>query len=137
MEEKLFTEFPPVTKQQWEEVIIKELKGADYEKKLMWKSPEGIVIKPYYTKEDLEEIPYFGNTENIITLLRTSKNDNNWIIFEEIYVSDIEKANLQAIDAIKRGAEGIEFIIQDKIHYDLTNIFPNLDYFSNKIYKLL
>jgi|YNPMSStandDraft_1061717.scaffolds.fasta_scaffold00167_14 methylmalonyl-CoA mutase len=136
MEEKLFTEFPPVTKQQWEEVIIKELKGADYEKKLMWKSPEGIVIKPYYTKEDLEEIPYFGNTENIITLLRTSKNDNNWIIFEEIYVSDIEKANLQAIDAIKRGAEGIEFIIQDKIHYDLTNIFPNLDYFSKLLQNI-
>ncbi len=29
---KLFTEFPPVTTQQWEEKIKADLKGADYDK---------------------------------------------------------------------------------------------------------
>jgi methylmalonyl-CoA mutase len=50
---KLFSEFPPVTTQQWEEQIMKDLKGADYEKKLIWKTNEGIAVKPYYTAEDL------------------------------------------------------------------------------------
>ena len=39
--EKLFTEFPPVSTEQWEEVIKADLKGADYERKLVWKTPEG------------------------------------------------------------------------------------------------
>ena len=38
--EKLFTEFPPVSTEQWEEVIKADLKGADYERKLVWKTPE-------------------------------------------------------------------------------------------------
>lgn len=29
---KLFEEFPPITTEQWEAQIIKDLKGADYEK---------------------------------------------------------------------------------------------------------
>ena len=36
-DKKLFAEFPPVTTEQWEEVINVDLKGADYEKKLVWK----------------------------------------------------------------------------------------------------
>lgn len=35
--EKLFTEFPPVPTEKWEEVITADLKGADYERKLVWK----------------------------------------------------------------------------------------------------
>ena len=44
MAEKLFAEFPPVSTEQWEEVITKDLKGADYEKKLVWKTPEGFSV---------------------------------------------------------------------------------------------
>lgn len=34
--EKLFAEFPPVPTEKWEEVIAVDLKGADYERKLVW-----------------------------------------------------------------------------------------------------
>lgn len=43
MAEKLFAEFPPVSTPQWEEVITKDLKGADYEKKLVWKT-QGVLL---------------------------------------------------------------------------------------------
>jgi len=33
--ERLFDEFPPVLKEEWEEKIITDLKGADYNKKLI------------------------------------------------------------------------------------------------------
>jgi methylmalonyl-CoA mutase len=46
-------EFPPVSTQEWESAIAADLKGADYEKRLVWKTEEGIAVKPYYRKEDL------------------------------------------------------------------------------------
>ncbi len=50
---QLAAEFPPITTEQWESVIQADLKGADYEKRLVWKTPEGIAVRPYYRKEDL------------------------------------------------------------------------------------
>jgi methylmalonyl-CoA mutase len=49
----LAAEFPPVTKEEWEAVIQADLKGADYEKKLVWKTEEGISVRPYYMAEDV------------------------------------------------------------------------------------
>ena len=34
---KLFAEFAPVTTEEWDAVINVDLKGADYDKKLVWK----------------------------------------------------------------------------------------------------
>lgn len=45
-------EFPPVATSEWEAVIQADLKGADYEKRLVWKTEEGIAVRPYYRKED-------------------------------------------------------------------------------------
>ena len=47
MSNKLFAEFPAVSTEAWEEVIIKDLKGADYDKKLVWKTQEGFNVRPY------------------------------------------------------------------------------------------
>ena len=48
--EKLFTEFPPVPTEKWEEVITADLKGADYERKLVWRTGEGFNVRPYAPK---------------------------------------------------------------------------------------
>jgi methylmalonyl-CoA mutase len=53
---KLAEEFPPVSTAEWEAVIHADLKGADYEKKLVWRTEEGIAVKPYYRKEDLPAV---------------------------------------------------------------------------------
>jgi methylmalonyl-CoA mutase len=49
----LSREFPPVPTSAWEEAIAKDLKGADYEKKLVWRTEEGLAVRPYYRKENL------------------------------------------------------------------------------------
>jgi len=48
---RLLEEFPPVPTPAWEEAIAKDLKGADYEKRLVWKTDEGIAVRPYYRAE--------------------------------------------------------------------------------------
>lgn len=47
-------EFPPVSTDAWEAVIKTDLKGADYEKRLVWRTEEGIAVRPYYRREQLD-----------------------------------------------------------------------------------
>jgi methylmalonyl-CoA mutase len=55
---RLLEDFPPVPTEAWEEAIRGDLKGADYEKKLIWKTPEGIAVRPYYRREDLPQTAF-------------------------------------------------------------------------------
>ncbi|MEI9971582.1 MAG: methylmalonyl-CoA mutase family protein [Ignavibacteriota bacterium] len=49
----LQSDFPPVPTAAWEAAITKDLKGADYEKRLVWRTEEGLALRPYYRKEAL------------------------------------------------------------------------------------
>jgi methylmalonyl-CoA mutase len=103
----LLETFPPVSTEQWEEVIKKDLKGADYGKKLLWKTDDGITVKPYYRAEDLAG---WG------TALPThppedGKNANDWAIREEIDEPDPGKANEMARQALEDGAEELCFVL--------------------------
>ena len=49
----LSLDFPPVSTATWEAAIAKDLKGADYDKKLVWRTEEGLAIRPYYRQEAL------------------------------------------------------------------------------------
>ena len=48
----LFKEFEGTTPIAWKQKIQVDLKGADYNETLLWKTNEGITVKPFYTKED-------------------------------------------------------------------------------------
>jgi len=62
----LSQELPPVRSSAWEEVISKDLKGADYEKKLVWRTEEGLAVRPYYRSENL------AGLENQLEMRRNS-----------------------------------------------------------------
>ena len=46
--EKLFSDFSPVSTEQWMEKVTADLKGADFEKKLVWKTGDrhGYALHP-------------------------------------------------------------------------------------------
>ncbi len=48
----LFEEFPEVTTKEWKQQIQADLQGADYNKAMVWESPEGISVKPFYNHDD-------------------------------------------------------------------------------------
>ncbi|MGA9239719.1 methylmalonyl-CoA mutase subunit beta [Robiginitalea sp.] len=48
-----FSEFPQISDKAWKQQIQADLKGGDYNELLTWTSPEGIVVKPFYSAEDL------------------------------------------------------------------------------------
>lgn len=105
---KLFNEFPPIATEQWEEVINKDLKGADYEKKLVWNTIEGFKVKPYYRAEDLENLEYLANNPGEAPYTRGKQTDGNqWDIRQDIHTTDIHQANATAIEAVKKGATSL------------------------------
>ena len=107
---KLFSEFPPVSTEKWEEVINKDLKGADYEKKLVWKTIEGFKVKPYYRAEDLEGLEYLDSNPGQKPFTRGKHADNNvWEVRQDIHIQDLKEANRIALDAVERGATALGF----------------------------
>ena len=107
---KLFAEFPPVSTQEWEEVINKDLKGADYDKKLVWKTIEGFNVKPYYRAEDLESLSYLNTNPDEFPYTRGKQpNSNVWDIRQDIKAKDPAEANRIAREAVKGGANSLAF----------------------------
>jgi methylmalonyl-CoA mutase len=112
--ESLFNEFPPISTQEWEQVILKDLKGADYDKKLIWNSPEGIRVKPYYRSEDLGQLEHLGTLPGEFPFVRgTHDTGNSWLIRQDLLVEDFGEARENAIDMISKGVESINFQIND------------------------
>ena len=54
--EKLFDQFPPVSTQEWKEKVVADLKGADFDKKLVWRTNEGFNVNPMYRAEDIANL---------------------------------------------------------------------------------
>ena len=52
----LLDDFPPVSTEAWNGAIQVDLKGADYNKKLLWNTDEGIVVRPYFRREDTQDL---------------------------------------------------------------------------------
>ncbi|MHC1778347.1 MAG: methylmalonyl-CoA mutase family protein [Lentimicrobium sp.] len=105
----LLSEFPGVETSAWEAKILEDLKGADYEKKLIWKTADGINIKPYYRAGDLDGLnEQMDSLPGIFPYLRGTRADkNDWEICQDIETSNIETANAQATDAVTRGATAL------------------------------
>lgn len=112
MTQKLFTAFDPLSSKQWKQQIQFELKGADYNETLVWESPEGIKVKPFYHADE-------PITSSQIPLT------NGFKIIQNIFVHDVKKSNERALDTLKRGAESIRFTIENEA-ISLDELMENL-----------
>jgi methylmalonyl-CoA mutase len=112
--EKLFDQFPPVTTKEWMDKIHADLKGADFNKKLVWKTNEGFDVKPFYRMEDIENLMYINTLPGEFPYIRGTKiKNNNWFIRQNIEVSDYSEANRKAMTVLMKGVDSLGFIIKD------------------------
>lgn len=107
--DKLLQEFPPVTTQAWEEAIHKDLKGADYTKKLIWQTDEGLAVKPYYRAEDVGGLDHLDAAPGDFPFVRGARLSGGWRIREGIDAANPAEANRAACAAVAAGAEEIAF----------------------------
>jgi methylmalonyl-CoA mutase len=136
MSKKLFKEFSEVSSKEWKQKIQADLKGADYNDTLIWKTNEGIDIKPFYHSDEFASLP------NVSTSKATQ-----WQICETIFVADVEKSNHHAKEYLNKGAQSIKFIIPSEdisiasllngIDLNKTQLFFELQFMSSDYVKQL
>ena len=105
----MFAEFPPVSTEQWEAVITTDLKGADYERKLVWKTGEGFNVRPYYRAENLAEVEYLGVEAGEFPYVRGVSKDNTWRVHQSISVECAKAANEEALKLLNSGVDSLGF----------------------------
>lgn len=111
--EKLFSEFPPVSNEEWMEVVTRDLKGAPFEKKLVWRTKEGFNVQPFYRAEDIEHLPTKDVLPGQFPYVRGTKADNNWLVRQDIAVQgDIQQLNTNIKSVMELGANslGLHFV---------------------------
>lgn len=110
--EKLFGEFQAPTKQEWLDKIAVDLKGADFQKRLVWKTPEGFSVQPFYQRDDVERLSTPYSMPGEFPFVRgNKKNDNTWYIRQEIEADDAKVANAKALDILNKGIDSLSFTI--------------------------
>ncbi len=111
--EKLFSEFPPVSNEEWMEVVTRDLKGAPFEKKLVWRTKEGFNVQPFYRAEDIEHLPTKDVLPGQFPYVRGTKTDNKWLIRQDVSVQgNIQQLNTNIKCLMERGANsvGLHFV---------------------------
>ena len=131
MSNYLFDEFNGVSPAEWKQQIQVDLKGADYNETLLWKTEEGITVKPFYTKEDR-------------TNTKVNTPQKGFAICQSTFIDDEKKANAFAIDSLQRGASSIHFLAKKEFDYktllkgidtENTTIYFSFDFLSSEFTK--
>ncbi len=127
-EQKLFSDFTPGTASDWEERARKDLRDTPLES-LYLNTHEGIRIKPFYTREDIEHLPLLHQQPGSYPFMRgTDTTKNTWLNIQQVKAVGSGKLAIdKATDAVKRGADGIEFIVQSPLNFDVAYLAGELD----------
>lgn len=118
----LFDDFREISAKEWKQKIQYDLKGKDYNEAVVWDSPEGIKVKPFYHADDLVEHNNFRINE-----------PTSWKIGQNVYAGNAIMANEAARKFLKKGAEAIRFIIPSG-NINANTLLNNIDLNSVQVY---
>jgi methylmalonyl-CoA mutase len=104
--------FSPISTQEWMDKVTTDLKGADFEKKLVWRTPEGFNVQPFYRQEDIENLEFTKCLPGEFPYVRGTKaQGNEWYVRQNITVNDAKEANAKALDILYKGVTSIGFCL--------------------------
>ena len=115
----MLAEFPAISAKTWKEKIVADLKGADFDKKLVWRTSEGFNVQPYYRQEDLKGLKTTVSAPGQFPYVRGTKTTNEWAIRQNICATkNARKANAKALDVLSKGVNSLGFCLNaEKLSY--------------------
>jgi methylmalonyl-CoA mutase len=121
--DRLFDQFPPVSTEEWMDKIKTDLKGADFNKKLVWKTDEGFEVNPFYRMEDIENLMYMTSLPGEFPYKRGTRiHDNNWFVRQNIEVTNYSEANRKVLKILMKGIDSVGFVIDNPESINEKNI---------------
>lgn len=131
MTKKFFEEFQTSTKKDWEAQSIKDLKGKNFEETLVWNTPEGFAVQPYYAEEDLAELPL-----REIQQAQISKKTTTWQNRPRLRFSDEKKGNQAIASILENGAQAVEIDFEETDVYtiDFTRLLDKIKLSETPLY---
>ena len=132
MEEKLnlLADFPAISTKEWKDKIIADLKGADFDKKLVWRTTEGFNVQPFYRQEDLRGLKTTVSAPGQFPYVRGTRTNNEWYIRQNICACENpRKANKLALDVLNKGITSLGFCLNaEKLNYRyIKNLMKDID----------
>ena len=120
----LLADFAPVSAQTWKDKIIADLKGADFDKKLVWRTPEGFNVQPFYRREDLKGLKTTNSAPGQFPYVRGTRENNEWDIRQNICAcQNARKANAKALEVLNKGINSIGFCLnKEKLNYHFIKV---------------
>lgn len=116
--QKLFSEFAPNTMQEWVDKVTVDLKGADFNKKLVWRTNEGFSVQPMYRLENMKDLKNLACFPGEFPFVRGNKKDSNdWYVRQDIVVENVAEANKKALDILNRGVDSLGFVLTDSENF--------------------
>ena len=107
--ENLFDKFPPISTEEWKNKVVADLKGADFDKKLVWRTNEGFNVNPMYRAEDTVDFKTTDSLPGEYPYIRGTKTDNEWLTRQDIEVENVDEANAKALDILNKGVDSLGF----------------------------
>ena len=144
--ETRFDQFPPVSTEAWRANVEGDLKGADFNKKLVWRTNEGFNVQPMYRAEDIKDLKTTDSLPGEYPYVRGTKTNNDWYIRQEIEVCCPKAANEKATEILGKGVTSLGFKLKEDIDaeglktllagIDLAKVEVNFDCCPNKALQL-
>ena len=123
--ELLFDQFPPVSTEEWRAKVEADLKGAPFDKKLVWRTNEGFNLQPMYRAEDIKDFNTTNSLPGEYPFVRGIKTDNDWLSRQEIIADTPEQANEIARDVLTKGINSLGFKVKNPS--DVTTLLNGID----------
>lgn len=116
-EERLLSEFPAPTMEQWRDEVIRLLKGAPFEKKMLAATYEGITLQPIYTAEDVKDLPFQDTLPGEWPYLRGTeplgKRISGWLVAQELPFPDAKAFNDALRADLERGQNAVNLVLDE------------------------
>lgn len=115
-----FPGFSPVSKQGWIDQAKQDLKGGDFEKQLVSKTPEGFSVFPYYNAEDGEKTRWVKTYDNRINPVQEipGASPRHWVNAVELGKGDEAAINSEIKMVLENGADGLILSLEPAPDFD-------------------
>ncbi len=125
--EPLFDQFPATSYQEWRTKVEADLKGADFDKKLVWRTNEGFNLQPVYRLEDIEGLETTNSLPGEYPYVRGTRNNNDWLTRQEIVADSAAKANEIARDVLTKGVTSLGFKLAEPTKEEIAVLLEGID----------